>query len=60
MADSVLSRDERRFFRELAARGVRYMIVGMSGALLQGARGATEDIDIWFENLSDHRIAEEE
>ncbi len=34
------------------------MIVGMSGALLQGARGATEDIDLWFEDLSDSRIAD--
>jgi predicted nucleotidyltransferase len=44
--------------RELLARGVRFMIVGMSGALIQGARGATEDIDLWFENPSDARIAE--
>ena len=33
------------------------MIVGMSGALLQGARGATEDIDLWFEDLTDARTA---
>src|SRR5688572_22421585 len=30
----------------------------MSAALLQGARGATEDIDLWFEQLDDPRIAE--
>jgi hypothetical protein len=34
------------------------MVVGMSGALLQGARGVTEDIDLWFENVTDPRIAE--
>ncbi len=34
------------------------MIVGMSGALIQGARGATEDIDLWFEDPSDPRIAD--
>ena len=34
------------------------MIVGMSGALLQGARGVTEDIDLWFENVADPRIGE--
>jgi len=28
----------------------------MSGALLQGARGLTEDVDLWFESLSDPRI----
>lgn len=30
----------------------------MSAALLQGARGSTEDIDIWFDRLDDERIAE--
>lgn len=34
------------------------MIVGMSAALMQGARGATEDIDLWFADLSDTQIAE--
>lgn len=34
------------------------MIVGMSGALLQGARGVTEDIDLWFEDPSDPRVAD--
>jgi len=28
----------------------------MSGALLKGARGLTEDVDLWFENLSDPRL----
>jgi hypothetical protein len=44
---------ERRFLVALNELGVRYMIVGMSAALLLGARGATEDIDLWFENLGD-------
>jgi len=34
------------------------MIVGMSAALVQGARGATEDIDLWFEHIGDVRIGE--
>ena len=58
MADSILSDAERRLLRELDARGVRYLVVGMSAALIQGARGATEDIDLWFESLSDPRIGE--
>jgi hypothetical protein len=32
------------------------MIVGMSGALMQGARGVTEDIDPWFEDVTDPQI----
>ncbi len=58
MDDSTLTSAERRLLVELEARGVRYLIVGMSAALLQGARGSTEDIDLWFESTSDPRIAE--
>jgi hypothetical protein len=58
MADSTLTTAERTFLAELQRRGVRFMVVGMSGALIQGVRGATEDIDLWFENLSDPRIGE--
>ncbi len=53
-----LSDAERAFLRALNALGVRYLIVGMSAALLQGARGATEDIDLWFESLGDPRIGD--
>lgn len=58
MPDSTLSTAEQMLLRELLRTGVRFMIVGMSGALLQGARGATEDIDLWFADLSDPRIAD--
>jgi predicted nucleotidyltransferase len=58
MADSTLTTAERTFLEELHRRGVRFMVVGMSGALIQGARGATEDIDLWFEDVGDARIAE--
>lgn len=30
----------------------------MSAALLQGARGSTEDLDLWFAQLDDPRIGE--
>jgi predicted nucleotidyltransferase len=58
MADSALSEVERRFLRALNARGVRFLLVGMSGALVQGARGATEDIDLWFESTAHPGIGE--
>ena len=58
MDDSALNAAERKFLAALNARGVRFMVVGMSAALLQGARGATEDIDLWFEDLGDPGIAE--
>jgi hypothetical protein len=58
MPDSTLTTAERAFLTELDRLGVRFMVVGMSGALIQGARGATEDIDLWFEDVTDLRIAE--
>ncbi len=32
------------------------MVVGLSAAALQGAPVVTEDIDLWFENLSDPKL----
>jgi|GEM_PF-3695454 len=37
-----LSNGEREFLLALNDVGVRFMVVGMSAALLQGARGATD------------------
>jgi hypothetical protein len=54
--DSGLTEAERRFLSALERRGVRFLVVGMSAALLQGARGATEDIDLWFGDPSDAEI----
>jgi hypothetical protein len=50
MPASAFTPAEQKLLRELLARGIRFMIVGMSGALIQGARGSTEDIDLWFED----------
>jgi predicted nucleotidyltransferase len=56
MADSALEPAEREFLRALNELGVRYLIVGVTAASIQGARVATEDIDLWFEDLGDARI----
>jgi predicted nucleotidyltransferase len=53
-----LTEGERRFLEELERRGVRFLVIGMTSAVLQGARGVTEDIDLWFERLDDPRIGE--
>lgn len=58
MSGLALSESERRFLLALNQRGVRYLVVGMGAALAQGARGATEDLDLWFEKMDDPRIAE--
>jgi hypothetical protein len=54
----LLSAGERRFLSELHQRGVRYLLIGASAANAQGARIATVDMDLWFEDLGDPRIAE--
>lgn len=59
MADfSALEPGERAVFEALNRHGVRYMLVGLSAAVLQGANTGTRDIDIWFEDVSDPRIRE--
>lgn len=58
MVDSALEPAEREFLRALNELGVRYLIVGVTAASIQGARVATEDIDLWFEDVGDVRIGE--
>jgi hypothetical protein len=53
-----LAPSERAFLEALNRLGVRYLVVGMSAALLQGARGVTEGVDLWFERRDDPRIGE--
>jgi hypothetical protein len=48
-----LSDVERRFLEELNARGVHYMVVGLSAAIVQGANTVTRDIDLWFATIAD-------
>jgi hypothetical protein len=58
VADSSVTDAEIVFLKELADRGVKFMVVGMSAAVLQGADLGTEDIDLWFESLSDPEVDE--
>ena len=45
------SENELRLLRVLLKRKVRFMVVGLSAATLQGAPVVTQDVDLWFENL---------
>lgn len=53
-----LSDVELAFLRELNERGVRFVVIGMGAAVLQGATAVTQDLDLWFEDLADPRIAQ--
>ncbi len=58
MADLALTDAERTFLQALEELGVRYMLVGLSAAVVQGADTVTADIDLWLEDRSDPRIHE--
>ena len=47
---------EATFLRELIRQKVDFMIVGLSAAALQGAPVVTQDVDLWFEDLTDPGI----
>jgi hypothetical protein len=51
-----LSEAELRLLETLLRHKIRFMVVGLSAAALQGAPVVTEDIDLWFENLSDPKL----
>ena len=51
-----LNAAEAAFLAALDERGVRYLVVGMSAALMQGVRGSTDDIDLWFAAVGDERF----
>jgi hypothetical protein len=56
--DFALTPAERALFEALNRREVRYLLLGMGAALLEGAPVATQDLDVWFEDRTDARIEE--
>ncbi len=48
--DDPLTEAERIFLRTLSEKNVRFLLVGLSAAVLQGADTATQDLDLWFES----------
>jgi hypothetical protein len=54
--DFALTPAERALFISLRQQGVRFLIVGMSAAVLEGAPVATQDIDVWFESLQPEAV----
>lgn len=56
MDDYALTPAERRLLEALNDRGVRFLIVGMGAAVLEGAPVSTVDLDLWFESASGEGI----
>ena len=47
-----LSKGEVELLQSLIRHRVRFMVVGLSAAALQGAPVVTQDVDLWFEDLN--------
>ena len=56
MAGPELSESEVKFLCALSERNVRFLVVGLSAAALQGAPVVTQDVDLWFEDLTQPAI----
>jgi hypothetical protein len=52
----LFSEREARFLRALTEESVEFLVVGLSAAALQGAPAVTQDIDLWFRDLTDPGI----
>jgi hypothetical protein len=50
--------NEIRLLSALLRARVRFMVVGLSAATLQGAPVVTQDVDLWFEKLGDLKISQ--
>jgi hypothetical protein len=54
--DIVLTTAERALLEALNALGIPYLIVGMAAALIEGAPGTTQDLDLWFGPIDGERL----
>ena len=58
MFDVALTPAERALLQALDALGVPYLIVGMGAAVIEGAPGTTQDLDLWFGRIDGERLGE--
>ena len=56
MDDFALTPAERALFDALNRRGIRFLVVGLSAAVLEGAPLATQHLDIWLERVDDDQL----
>jgi hypothetical protein len=53
----LVTENEVRLLGALVRHKVRFLLVGLSAAALQGAPVVTQDVDLWFEDLADPKLA---
>jgi len=52
-SSAAFTEQEVTFLRALVDHNARFMLVGLSAAVVQGADTVTQDLDLWFERASD-------
>ena len=55
-APSLFTNREAAFLEALVTAGVDFLVVGLAAATLQGAPAVTQDVDLWFADLTDPRL----
>jgi hypothetical protein len=58
VSELVLTPAERTLLRALRALDVPFLLVGMGAALVEGAQGTTQDLDLWFGQLDAGKLSE--
>jgi hypothetical protein len=58
VSEFVLTPAERELLRALNTLRVRYLLVGMGAALIEGANGTTQDLDLWFGSIDPASLSE--
>jgi len=58
VSEFVLTLAERAFLQALDALEVRFLLVGMGAALVEGATGTTQDLDFWFGSIEPAKLTE--
>ena len=56
-APSLFSDKELAFLAALVEGEVSFLVVGLAAAALQGAPAVTQDVELWFRDLADPRLA---
>jgi hypothetical protein len=57
--DFALTPAERTLLAALNTHGVRFLVIGLGAAVLQGAPVSTQDLDLWFERPGDDAVGGE-
>jgi hypothetical protein len=58
VSDIVLTPAERRLLEAFHALGVRFLVVGLGAALLEGAPVTTQDLDLWLGQIDGDQLQE--